>query len=226
MPSIADQVETLEHDHVAALARIDALTSTNAALASANTTLNTENASLRERINDMQQYVDSTRSMAEQIAQSTLDMLRASRRPVGAPAEVIPLRPNLDLPLPRAPFNWANATIAANAGPVIINGTEPAQPDTTQADLDEQDAGNANALSSNGFDAEMQKALEADGENLRQMTGEDHGPYFITRTTPPINELRRPVPTGPMLVEHDGDLPIFLQRDTPFGPREPAQVFG
>jgi hypothetical protein len=25
----------------------------------------------------------------------------------------------------------------------------------------------------------MQKALEADGEKLRQLTGEDHGPYFI-----------------------------------------------
>ncbi|MEX2739972.1 hypothetical protein AB3480_00735 [Rhizobium mongolense] len=29
------------------------------------------------------------------------------------------------------------------------------------------------------FDKEMQKALEADGEYLRQMTGEDHGPYFL-----------------------------------------------
>jgi hypothetical protein len=29
------------------------------------------------------------------------------------------------------------------------------------------------------FDKEMQKALEADGEKLRQMTGEDHGPYFF-----------------------------------------------
>ena len=29
------------------------------------------------------------------------------------------------------------------------------------------------------FDKEMQAALEADGEYLRQMTGEDHGPYFL-----------------------------------------------
>lgn len=28
------------------------------------------------------------------------------------------------------------------------------------------------------MDKEMQKALEADGEKLRQLTGEDHGPYF------------------------------------------------
>lgn len=27
------------------------------------------------------------------------------------------------------------------------------------------------------FDNEMQKALEADGEKLRQLTGEDHGPW-------------------------------------------------
>jgi len=29
------------------------------------------------------------------------------------------------------------------------------------------------------FDDEMMKALEADGEYLRQMTGGDHGPYFL-----------------------------------------------
>lgn len=27
-------------------------------------------------------------------------------------------------------------------------------------------------------DQEMQRALERDGEKLRQLTGEDHGPYF------------------------------------------------
>lgn len=26
---------------------------------------------------------------------------------------------------------------------------------------------------------EMQKALEADGEKLRQLTGEDHGPWWL-----------------------------------------------
>lgn len=29
------------------------------------------------------------------------------------------------------------------------------------------------------FDDEMMRALEADGEMLRQLTGEDHGPWFI-----------------------------------------------
>lgn len=31
-----------------------------------------------------------------------------------------------------------------------------------------------------GWDKEMQGALEADGEKLRQMTGADHGPRFLT----------------------------------------------
>lgn len=29
------------------------------------------------------------------------------------------------------------------------------------------------------FDEEMMRALEADGEKLRQMTGEDHGPIWL-----------------------------------------------
>lgn len=29
------------------------------------------------------------------------------------------------------------------------------------------------------FDNEMMKALEEDGEKLRQLTGEDHGPSFL-----------------------------------------------
>lgn len=29
------------------------------------------------------------------------------------------------------------------------------------------------------FDLEMQRALEADGEKLRQLSGEDHGPWVL-----------------------------------------------
>lgn len=29
------------------------------------------------------------------------------------------------------------------------------------------------------FDREMQRALELDGEKLLQLTGEDHGPWFL-----------------------------------------------
>lgn len=35
------------------------------------------------------------------------------------------------------------------------------------------------------FTKEMRRALEADGEKLRQLTGEDHGPYFVDWETCP-----------------------------------------
>lgn len=34
------------------------------------------------------------------------------------------------------------------------------------------------------IDKEMMKALEADGEKLRQLTGEDHGPDFLDDCCP------------------------------------------
>ncbi len=34
------------------------------------------------------------------------------------------------------------------------------------------------------FTKEMMAALAADGEKLRQMTGEDHGPYFVADEEP------------------------------------------
>ena len=34
-----------------------------------------------------------------------------------------------------------------------------------------------------GFSPEMQRALEQDGEKLRQLTGEDHGPVFVHDAT-------------------------------------------
>ena len=37
------------------------------------------------------------------------------------------------------------------------------------------------------FSKEMQKALEADGEKLRQLTGENHGPKF----PPEVHQCRR-----------------------------------
>lgn len=34
------------------------------------------------------------------------------------------------------------------------------------------------------FDKDMMRALEADGEKLRQITGEDHGPVFLRDVDP------------------------------------------
>ncbi len=97
--SIADQVATVEHDLAAALAQIDELKSANAAFASANASLQRDNVGLQLEVNDMKHYVDDTRAMAEQLANSALDMLRASRRQVGGQAEIIPYAPKRHNPL-------------------------------------------------------------------------------------------------------------------------------
>jgi hypothetical protein len=39
------------------------------------------------------------------------------------------------------------------------------------------------------MDAEMMKALETDGEKLRQLTGEDHGPEFVPEQPPMPDHL-------------------------------------
>lgn len=49
------------------------------------------------------------------------------------------------------------------------------------------------------MDKEMVKALKADGEKLRQLTGEDHGPFFIDDETPqPVPPLQQ-ITDGPYL---------------------------
>lgn len=40
------------------------------------------------------------------------------------------------------------------------------------------------------MDEEMIKALEADGEKLRQLTGEDHGPWFDDYSPQEFKERR------------------------------------
>lgn len=91
--SIADQVHDLEHDHAAALAQIEALNADRAALSSANASLQRDLVAAQLEINDMKSFVDDTRAMAEQLAESAMAVVRASRRQVGTPAEVVPFAP-------------------------------------------------------------------------------------------------------------------------------------
>jgi hypothetical protein len=41
------------------------------------------------------------------------------------------------------------------------------------------------------IDKELKRALEADGEKLKAMTGQDHGPVFLTEEEPPDAECPR-----------------------------------
>lgn len=47
-----------------------------------------------------------------------------------------------------------------------------------------------------GFDTDMQRALEADGEKLKQLTGEDHGPVFYDDAA---GESHSPFPYEPLV---------------------------
>lgn len=44
------------------------------------------------------------------------------------------------------------------------------------------------------FTKEMMKALEQDGEKLRQLTGEDHGPVFLSDGCEHVFEVDGPAP--------------------------------
>lgn len=188
MPSIADQVETLEHDHAAALAKLDALQSANAALMSANTALQAENTALQASVEDMKQYVADTRAMADSLAQSALDMLRASRRPVGTPAEVIQFAPkNIE----------TSTTLTREQIEAAITQHDSGD---EQAKTDEQDAGNANALAEPPTPISVTDTLA-----IRPQ-------FNVVSTLRPVNELPRTI----TVANHVNDLPIFLQRDTPF----------
>ena len=50
------------------------------------------------------------------------------------------------------------------------------------------------------FDREMMAALEADGEKLRRMTGEDHGPFGTVSAVE--REMERLCDEGKMTVSH------------------------
>lgn len=229
MPSIADQVATIEHDLAAALAEIDALTAANKAFDSANASLQRDNIALQLELNDMKHYVDDTRAMVGNLSQSALELLRASRRQVGQPADVVPLSivqkqarinaahealqaaelapvVSLDAKIAILPEKWPEqkavaeimaADIAASDASVLDrdSGDEhhpwhPAEDDQDHhltaaeiATLEEQDAGNANALASD-----------------------------TTPVVPPPNKFE--------------PMPIFLQRDTAFESANVRPIFG
>lgn len=60
------------------------------------------------------------------------------------------------------------------------------------------------------FDKEMMAALEADGEYLRQMTGEDHGPFGTVDAVE--REMERLCAEGKMTVSHADEVSSRLFR--------------
>jgi chromosome segregation ATPase len=235
MPAIGDQVASLEHDHAEALARIDSLVASNAALTSANAALTNEaiakidsltaskealesaNAALTSENAALNKYADEIKAMVESVASGALKMLQAARAPIMA--EV--------------------AKVAAEIKPLVLDVTgflgditEEHLPATPE-EIDEQDAGNANALSSGDSGDEhhppvvdiyrpIADKIRAEATTIEAKIADI--PDAVERmlhhssasSAPPVTALRMPVDMT-MIVEHDaGGLPMFLRRGTTF----------
>lgn len=165
MPSIADQVATLEHDLADALAKVDALNAANEALARQNTAVIAENNTLQDKQIDMQRLVDDTRIAADRLATAAAELLRASRRTLQG--EVLH---------PARPEEETAKVLMQGAGLLPIEA-----PETTSGDQGD----NGDVTDKARFapdDARLHDALIADGEKLRAMTGMEHGPMFVTHT--------------------------------------------
>lgn len=119
MSSITDQVQALEADHADALTQIASLMSDNASLKSQNVALTSENAALLAKCDELTRHSADVRDMAEQIASSTLDMLRASRRENYTTAPAGTISGNVFT-------NAASGVFVTTPNPVIITGSAAA----------------------------------------------------------------------------------------------------
>lgn len=237
MPAIGDQVATLEHDHTEALAKIDSLVASNAALVQRLQSLTDENAALNK-------YADEIKAMVESVASGALKMLQAARAPIIPTSPVVRARDLTDKQL-----GDHVADVAIGAGILLtpgeksdvvsavkqVNAVIPQSAPATPEELDEQDAGNANAIASDSGDEHRPpvappanifdtvksettgdlKAIEAKIADIPDAV-ERMLHHSSASSAPPVTAIRMPVDMT-MIVEHDaGGLPMFLRRGTTF----------
>lgn len=237
MPSIADQVATIEHDLSEALAKIDALTAANEALAQQNKAVLAENAKLQDRIIDAQMLVNDTRAAADQLAQASLHLLRTSRRTLDG--EVLTAQGEQ-----RQEQNQPNPTpvsreeqverISALAGVTAEGGILPPVTATGgggSATGGATTGGGGSAATGGGGATQGDGGAGSNGDS-----GQPARPVFsiinaedaarldsLPPAVVPINEFAPPLPGGigqALTIEHGpDDLPVFLKRDTPFDGR-------
>ena len=199
MPAIADQVASLEHDHSDALAKIDALNATNAALTDAVNAITAEKAALEARVAELSMRNDGMIAMAEKVASSALDMLTTARLPAGTPAEVIPFAPK------QKTVTTASVAPSVGLADVLITEEmlkpEPARQAVAQAI--------ANDTVPRAVPSTPPKPAAV--PIIEPMSAVDRiKRHFL----PAVTLMRRPVDLT-MRVD-PGGLPMFLRRDTVF----------
>jgi hypothetical protein len=244
MPAIADQVTKLEHDHDDALANIDTLKAANAALTDALNAVTAEKAALEAKVGELSEYADGLIAMADGVANSALNMLKAARLPKGTPAAVIPYAPKTVIERLQAAGivdghatdSATDATAAQNTGAValsiddvvdrlgqvLINDDMP-KPAPAQSAAPELAVGGdtAHLRLVTTADAPLVPAPPSAVEPMTLPTAESPisavdriKRHFL----PAVTLMRRPADLK-MRVDHDhdpGGLPMFLRRDTAF----------
>jgi hypothetical protein len=197
MSAIADQVATLEHDHGDALAKIDNLSATNAALTDALNAITAEKALLEARVAELSMRNDGMIAMAEKVASSALDMLNAARLPAGTPAEVIPFAPKLKT------VSAASVAPSVSLADVLEEMLRPEPARQAFAHAEANDTGPWPVPSSPSKPAAV-PIIEPTSAIDRIKR------HFL----PAVTLMRRPVDSA-MRVD-PGGLPMFLRRDTVF----------
>jgi hypothetical protein len=214
MPTIADQVASLEHDHNDALAKIDALNATNAALMDALSAITAEKAALEARIAELSMRNDGMVAMVEKVASSALDMLKAARLPAGTPAEVIPFAPKLKT------VNPASVAPSVGFADVLITeemlGPEPAGRAVAQAIANDTVVLPAILASASLTVPRLvpsRPPKPAAVPIIEPMSAVDRiKRHFL----PAVTLMRRPIDLTMRVKDDPPGLPMFLRRDTVF----------
>jgi hypothetical protein len=217
---LAEQIATLETNYADAQAKVTAqnssietLTVSVAALTKDKLLLEAERADLQKRVADLETHNDETMAAVEKLANAALDMLRVAQRPPGMPAAVIQFAPK-----PKTVVT--TATAARDIGVLVTDDMlklpdPPAQAAVT--DIMTGDTGDEQpALQpAPAPQPELPAAAQPDAPAAAPIPTNDAPAAPSADAMSRINSTAaRALPDNVM--QSDGPLPAFLQRDTVF----------
>lgn len=230
---IADQVATLEHDLADALAKVDALTAANEALSSQNKAVLGENATLQTKLTDAQDLVRITRSAADDLAHSALNLLKTSRRTLDGdvltPQGQSATRPTSSSEVGRTESSQSDGSTASPTPTPKLTAAEKVDAAAYQmgVELSEQER----------FDA-IDAIAQLQPDTVQHDSGDEQQPKKLivaTLTAEDEARLASLPPAAPVLpignfkptllatgkpVKGDDPLPIFLKRDAPYSGKQ------
>jgi hypothetical protein len=221
MPAIADAVTSLENDHTAALAKIDALNSTNGALLDMVNSLKADKAAMQTQLDTLNTHVKSVNDMVENVAKGALTMLQTVRAQAEAGAKVVvadaaSLAAKVEAKVSAGIADAIGLLPETAAPPVAPAAPAPVVHDATLTtdSGDEQPAKTALPPAIGLMPAAPPAPPAAKPTVIEKIeTAVDR---MLHHSSGSQTQIRRPVDLT-MHVDHDdGGLPIFLRRGTVF----------